>query len=88
LTKNDGNNNITNYLKVNNDRLLALAEKNYENLVEELTNNVIHTAMASSDSTFSLPQSSSTFPNSFDQINTYRKEESESFDNSKEDIAD
>jgi hypothetical protein len=50
--------------------------------------NSINSTSSSLNPTLSLPQSSSTFPNSFDQIDTFRKEESESFDNSKGDIAD
>ncbi len=58
-TVNDGeykgnNNNITNYLELNKDRILNLGEKNYENLVEALTNNTINSDVASSDPTFSL----------------------------------
>jgi hypothetical protein len=91
---NDGehdNNNIIKYLEFNKDNILDLAEKNYENLVEAFTKNAIDIAISTSSSlnpTLSLPQSSSTFRNSFDQIDTFRKEESESFDNSKGDIAD
>jgi hypothetical protein len=93
---NDGeeykdNNKITKYLETNKVSLLHLAEKNYENLIEELTNNGINTvtvAASSLNPTLSLPQPSSTFPNSFDKNDTYRLEESESFDNSKGDIAD
>jgi hypothetical protein len=44
----DNNNNIANYLEANKDSLLNLAEKNYENLVEVLTNNVMNTAANSS----------------------------------------
>ncbi len=85
----DNNNNITKYLELNKDRILNLGENNYENLVEALTNNAIDTAAnSSSNPTLLLPQSSSTFPNSFDQIDTFRKQESESFDNTKGDIAD
>ena len=65
--------------------------KRFENLVEELTNNGIDNASASSSSNLLLSQpqsSSSTFSNSFDQIDSFRKEESESFHNSKGDIAD
>ena len=71
---------------------IVKAEK--ENLVERLTNNVINTAVvaASSSSNLSLSQpqsSSSTFLNSFDQIDSFRKEESENYpNNSKGDIAD
>jgi hypothetical protein len=57
----DNNYNITQYLEVNNDSILDLAEKNYENLVEVLTNNVIDTAASaasSSNDTLSLPQPS------------------------------
>jgi hypothetical protein len=68
---------------------LNLGEKNYENLIEAMANNAISSAATScSDPALSLPQSSSTFSNSFDQTDTFRKEQSESFDNSKGDIAD
>ena len=39
--KDDNNNNITKYLESNRDSILGLAKKNYENLVEALTNNTI-----------------------------------------------
>ena len=85
----DNNNNIVKYLELNKDRILSLGEKHYENLVEVLTNNAINSAVTSSPNpALSLPHSSSTFQNSFDQIDTLRKEESESFDNTKGDIAD
>ncbi len=64
----DNNNNITKYLELNKDRILNLGEKNYENLVEELTNSAIDTAATSSNSKLSLSLSSSTFPSSFDQL--------------------
>jgi hypothetical protein len=38
-------------------------------------------AKSSYNPTLLLPQSSSTFPNSFDQSDTFRKEESEIYDN-------
>jgi hypothetical protein len=41
---NKNNNNIADYFKANKDRILNLAEKNYENLVEAFTNNAIDTA--------------------------------------------
>jgi predicted HTH domain antitoxin len=93
---NDGeqykdNNNITKYLELYKDRILNLGEKNYENLVEAFTKNAIHIATSASSSTnptLSLPQSSSTFPNSVDQIDIYGIEESENYHNSKGDIAD
>ena len=44
------NNNITKYLELNKDRILNLVEKNYKNLVEALTNNVIDTTGADSSS--------------------------------------
>jgi hypothetical protein len=74
----DNKNNITKYLEANKDRILNLGEKNYENLVEALTKNVIDIAASASsslNSTLSLPQSSSSsaFPNSFDQIDIFRK---------------
>jgi hypothetical protein len=65
----DNNNNITKYLELNDDRILNLAEKNYENLVGVLTNNAITTAASSFSPTLSLPQLS-TFSNSFDHIST------------------
>jgi hypothetical protein len=75
---NDGgqykDNNITKYLESNKDRIMDLSKKNYENLVEALTNDSISNATTSSSNpTLSLPQSSSTFSYSFDQIDTYRK---------------
>jgi ABC-type phosphate/phosphonate transport system substrate-binding protein len=85
----DNNNNITKYLELNKGTISHLAEKNYENLVEALTNNAINSAVTSSSSpASSLPQSSSTFPNLFNQSDTHRKEESEIHDNGKGDIAD
>jgi transposase len=83
----DDNNNITKYLEFNKDSILYLTEKNYENLVEALTNNAINTA-APSNPTLSLPQSSSTFANLSNQSDAYRIEESEIYDDSKGDIAD
>jgi hypothetical protein len=58
--------------------------------LEVLTNEVINTAVASSSSNLILllPQSSSTFPRPFNQSDTYRTAESESFHNNKGDIAD
>jgi hypothetical protein len=82
----DNNNNITKYFESNRDSILDLAEKNYENLVEVLTHNVMDTA--SSNPALSLSASSSTFLTPFNQSNTYRKEEPETFHNNKGDIAD
>ena len=84
----NNNNNVTRYLEANKNSLLDLAEKNYKNIVEALTNNAI--ANASSNPTISLlSSSSSTFsPPPSDQSDTYRIEKSESFHNSKGDIAD
>ena len=45
---NNNNNNITMYLESNKDSILGLAEKNYEKLVEALTNNAISSADSSS----------------------------------------
>ena len=89
--KHKDNNNITKYIEFNKDRILYLSEKNYQNLVETLTNNAIDVVGASSLSnpTLSLPQSSlSTFPGPSNKIATYRIEESEDYHNSKGDIAD
>jgi hypothetical protein len=60
-----------------------LAEKNYENIVEALTNNAISTAAASPfcNSTLSLPQSSFTFPSTYNQSDTYGIEDSERYHN-------
>jgi hypothetical protein len=44
----DNDNNITKYLEANKDKIMDLAEKHYENLVEAYKNNVTHTAVASS----------------------------------------
>ncbi len=58
----DNNINITKYLEFNKDRILDLAEKNYENLVEALTNDAIanvflqsYIIIAFTSSTFSDP---------------------------------
>ena len=85
----DNSNNITKYLEFNKDTVLDLTEKNYENLVEALTNNAVNSAAASSLSnpTLSLPHPS-TFPNLSNQTDIYRLEEPESFHNSQGDIAD
>jgi hypothetical protein len=90
--KDDNNDNVTKYFESNKDKILDLAKKHYENIVEALTNKFIGTtttASPSSSPTLSLPQSSSTFPNLSDQSNTYSIEEPEIYyDNSKGDIAD
>jgi hypothetical protein len=89
---NDGeqhkdNNNITKYLELNKDRILNLGEKHYENIVEALTNHVINNAADSSfNSTVSLPSSSS-FLCPYNQNNTYRIENPESFHNGDGDVA-
>jgi hypothetical protein len=86
--KDNNNNNIVKYLEFNKDCILNLSEKNYQNLVETLTKNAIDTASSSPNYTLSLPQPSPTIPNLSNQSDTYRKEESEDFHNSKGDIAD
>ncbi len=75
----DNDNIITQYFEFNKDRILYLTEKNYENLVEALTNNAINTAASSSNATLLSPSIGS---------DTYIKEESESFHHSRGDIAD
>jgi CCR4-NOT transcriptional regulation complex NOT5 subunit len=84
------NNSITKYLESNKDNLLDLAEKNYENLVEALTNDVINNAMTSSSNPASPLSSSfsSASSNLFNQSDIYRIEKSESFHHSKGDIDD
>jgi F0F1-type ATP synthase gamma subunit len=86
----DNNNSITQYVESNKDSLLYLTEKNYENLLEKLTNNAIDTALTSSfNPTSSLPLPSSTFfLDPYNQSDTYRIEKSESFHHSKGDIAE
>ena len=42
--EDDNNDNVTKYLEYSKDSLVDLAEKNYENLVEALTNNAIDNA--------------------------------------------
>ena len=39
--------NINKYLEFNRDRIMDLAEKNYQNLVEALVNNAINSAASS-----------------------------------------
>jgi hypothetical protein len=92
-TANNGeqhkDNNVTKYLESNKDRIIDLVEKNYENLVEALTNNAIFMAfISSSNPIVLLPQSSFTFPTPSTQTDTYRTENSENFHNSKGNIAD
>jgi hypothetical protein len=78
-------NNVTQYLESNKDSILYLTEKNYENLVEALTNDSISNATTSSNPTLSLPQSSSpTFPNLSNQNDIYRTEEPEIYDDEQE----
>jgi hypothetical protein len=85
----DKNNNITQYIESNNDKILHLAEKHYESLVDTLTNNAMDTAAISSSSPrLSLPQSSSTFPNLSTQSDTHRIEESDIHYNNRGDIAE
>ena len=85
----DNYNNITKYLESNKDRILYLAEKHYENLVEALRYNTIDAAASSSyNPTLSLPQSSSTFPKLSNQSDTYRIEESDIHYNNRGDIAE
>jgi hypothetical protein len=87
--KDNNNNNITKYLEANIDSLLVLSEKNYENLVEALADNVVGSAATASLSnpTLSLRQPSTFFSLSY-QIDTSKTEESENFHNSKGDIAE
>jgi hypothetical protein len=66
---------------------LDLAEKNYKNLVEAQTNNIIDTAANSFNLTLSLPSSSSSiFSSPYNQSDNDRIEEPESFNNNKGDI--
>jgi hypothetical protein len=90
---NDGehkdNNNTIQYFESNKDRILNLGEKNYQNIVEALTNNAMEaTTYASPNPTLSLSQSSSTFPNLSNKNNIYRIEEAETYHNSEDDISD
>jgi hypothetical protein len=82
----DHHTNINQYFESNKDRILNLAEKNYENLIEALTNNVMNTAAASSLSNSSLSQKFNF--GTWNQSDTYKIEESESHNNSKGGIAD
>jgi hypothetical protein len=85
----DNSNNIANYLESNKGAVVDLAEKNYNNLVERLTNDIVSTVGASpSNPTVSLPQSSSILPNLSTQNDTYRIEDSQIYDNGKGDVAD
>lgn len=52
---NKYNNNIINYVEFNTDSILDFSEKNYEHLVELLTNNAIDTIPST---TFSVQQNS------------------------------
>jgi hypothetical protein len=89
---NDGeqhkdNDNITNYLEANKDKILDLDEKYYENLIEAFTKNAINDACALHNPILSsLPANPSSQANQSD--NTYRKEKSEIHHNSKGDSDD
>jgi hypothetical protein len=76
----DNHINITQYFESNKDRILNSAEKNYENLVEALTNNSIPNAVTSSSNpTSSLYSSSSlTFSAPSDQSDIYGIDEPDS----------
>ena len=86
--KGNNNDNAIKYFEFNKDSILHLAEKHYENLVGVLTNSAIATATSSSNPPFFLPLSSATLPKISNQSDKYRIERSESFRNSKGDIAD
>jgi hypothetical protein len=67
----DNNNNISRHLEFNKNSLLYLAEKNYEDLVEVLTNNDRDTVITESSSNPTLallPQSLLTYPDPSNQI--------------------
>jgi len=56
--QHEDSNNIIKYLDFNKDKILNLAKKNYENLVEALANNAINTAAAAAAAALSnLPSS-------------------------------
>ena len=84
---NNDDNNISKYLELNKPRILDLSEKNYENIVEALTNNAIFNVGTSSNSTLSLLQSSATFSNPSSQSDACEIGKPETT-NSKGDIAD
>jgi hypothetical protein len=88
LKNSNDNNNIAKYLECNKDKILDLAEKNYQNLVEVLTNNVIVNTTTSFYSTLLVPLSSSIFSGLLNQSDIHRIAESEIYHNSKEDIAE
>jgi hypothetical protein len=81
----DNHINITQYFESNRDRIMNLGEKNYENLVEALTNNAIDTVASSISSVL---EPSSTFLGPCPQTYIHRVEESEGFHNNEGDIAD
>jgi DNA-binding protein YbaB/transposase len=87
----DNDNRITQYLEFNKDNLLDLAERNYENLVEALTNNVINTAAGAASSSSNPPPSlpsSSAFLGPYNKSDTYKTDKEEMFHHSKGDIAE
>jgi predicted DNA-binding protein YlxM (UPF0122 family) len=94
-TDNDGkqheDNNIVKYLESNKDRIMDLSKKNYENLIEVLTNNVISTAAGAASSSSNPPPSlpsSSALLGPYNKSDTYITEKEEMFHDSKGDIAD
>jgi hypothetical protein len=75
---------LSNTLNPTKNTFLDLAEKNYENLVEALTNNSF--ANASSNPKPASPPSSSIFLNPYTQSYIFRIEESDTYHNSTEDV--
>jgi hypothetical protein len=57
---NNNNDNAIKYLQPNNDNILDLAEKHYENLVEALTNNAINVSSSSNPISVKRPVTTAT----------------------------
>jgi hypothetical protein len=57
---NNNNDNAIKYLQPNNDNILDLAEKHYENLVEAFTNNAINASFSSNPIPVELPVTTAT----------------------------
>jgi predicted nucleotide-binding protein (sugar kinase/HSP70/actin superfamily) len=70
--QDNNNDNVTRYLEYDKDNILDLAIKNYENLVEAVTNHAIDTAATFSNHTLSSLQSSSKFPKPHNQSDIFK----------------
>jgi hypothetical protein len=68
--------------------ILDESKRLYDRLLKHFTNSIMDNATLSSNPKLSLPQSPCTFPTPSNESDTHRKEESEIYDNGKDEITD